>query len=286
MRTVRVPASSANLGPGFDTLGLALGLYLECRYEPSERVDITITGRDADLIPADESNLIWRTIEEHGGTPLRLDIHNEIPLGKGLGSSAAALTAGLAIAHPEWTREQIMIECARIEGHPDNAAACALGGIVASATGRNGIARALRFEPPMGISLALVVPDFVLPTSKARAALPECYSRADTVFNLQRAAMLVAALAAGSSAGIAWALDDVLHQPYRAGLVPGLEEILALHAPGLIGCVLSGAGPSVLVLFERGREECCGLVAEAFARHGQRSETLFVPVAMTGFERF
>lgn len=286
MRTVRVPASSANLGPGFDTLGLALGLYLECRYEPSARPEISVTGRDAAAIPADETNLIWRTIAEHGGSPLRLRIHNDIPLGKGLGSSAAALTAGLAIAHPEWTRDEIMVECARIEGHPDNAAACALGGIVASVTCRNGIARALRFDLPTSVSVAVVVPDFALATSKARAALPECYSRADTVFNLQRVAMLVAALGSGSVPGIALALDDVLHQPYRASLVPGLEEILALRAPGLIGCVLSGAGPSVLVLFERGQESCCSLVAQAFAARGQASETLFVPIAVQGFERF
>lgn len=286
MRTVRVPASSANLGPGFDTLGLALGLYLEVRYEPAGRPEIQVTGRDAASIPAGESNLIWRTIAEHGGPPLRLHIHNDIPLGKGLGSSAAALTAGLAIAHPEWTREQVMIECSRIEGHPDNAAACALGGIVASAIGRNGDARAIRFELPASVSVGVVVPNFALATSKARAALPECYSRADTVFNLQRVAMLVAALSSGSSPGIAWALDDVLHQPYRASLVPGLEEILSLRAPGLIGCVLSGAGPSVLVLFERGHEHCCQLITHCFSRQGQSSETLLVPVATQGFERF
>jgi homoserine kinase len=282
VKKIRVPASSANLGPGFDTLGMALGIYLECSYEPSERLEIAVTGRDALSIAADETNLIWRTIASYNPSPVRLEIRNDIPLGKGLGSSAAALTAGIAIGNPAWPRERVMNECSRLEGHPDNAAACALGGIVASATTRDGATEAVSLRLPAGVAIALIVPDFALPTSQARAALPECYTRADAVFNLQRTALLVAALASGSTRALSVALDDALHQPYRACLVPGLSEILALRAPGLIGCALSGAGPSVLVFFETGREACVEQAARAFAGN---AEIMFPAVDTTGFER-
>jgi homoserine kinase len=282
VKILRAPASSANLGPGFDTLGMALGIYLECRYEPSAALKIEVTGRDASLIPANETNLIWQTIARYNPAPLHLEIHNDIPLGKGLGSSAAALTAGIAVGNPEWSREQVMNECSRIEGHPDNAAACALGGIVASATNRDGSTEAVTLALPAGISIAVIVPDFALATSKARAALPECYNRADTVFNLQRTALLVAALATGSRHALSTALEDTLHQPYRAPLVPGLTETLSLRTPGLLGCTLSGAGPSVLVFFETGHEACVQQAARTFAGN---TEILFPAVDTTGFQR-
>lgn len=283
MKGIRVPGSSANLGPGFDTLGLALGVYLQCQWEPNDQLEIHVGGRDVECIPADESNLIWRTIAQYAPSPLRLRIHNDIPLGKGLGSSAAALMAGIAIGNPGWSREQVMNECARLEGHPDNAAASALGGIVASSTS-NGVTEAVRIPLPPNVSVGVVVPDFALPTAKARAALPECYNRADTVFNLQRTALLVAALATGNQRALSAALDDALHQPYRASLVPGLKEILALRAPGLLGCVLSGAGPSVLVFFEAGCSPCCELVRHTFLAHGPKAEVLLMPVAEGGYQ--
>jgi homoserine kinase len=285
--TVRVPASSANLGPGFDTLGLALDLYLECTFAPSEALRIEVTGRDSALIATDESNLIWRTIAAYGSPPIALHIHNGIPLGKGLGSSAAAITAAVVIANEllgwGWTRASVLDETARLEGHPDNVAACTLGGVTASAVGNDGKAHALRLDLPPGIELAVVTPDFVLPTQTARAALPDCYPRADTIFNLQRVALMVAALAKGSLPDFAASLGDRLHQPYRASLVPGLEDILALKVPGLIGCVLSGAGPSVLVFFEHGADPCCAVVAETFARHGQKTEIFHVRCAADGY---
>ena len=116
--------------------------------------------------------------------------------------------------------------------------------------------------------IAVVVPDFVLPTSQARSVLPESYSKADTIFNVQRSALLIAALATGTTSAFPTALEDRLHQPYRVALIPGLEEILRLRAPGLLGCALSGAGPSILVFYERGFEGVCDLVRQIFARHG------------------
>jgi homoserine kinase len=292
---VRVPASSANLGPGFDALGLALDIPLECRFRPGERLEIHVAGRDAGEIPATEDNLIWRTALQvaqdfHQETlpPIQLEIRNQIPIGKGLGSSAAALTAGVVIADKllglHWKPLRILDEAARIEGHPDNVAACVLGSIVASAMDAHGSARAVRIELPEHFGVAVAVPDFVLPTTQARAALPATYSRQDTVFNVQRAALLIAAFATGATAAFPLALEDRLHQPYRAPLVPGLEEVLRLRAPGLLGCALSGAGPSILVFYERGYESVCDLVRQIFALHGRDSEILWTRIAERGYE--
>ena len=291
---VRVPASSANLGPGFDALGLALGLYLTCTFEPAGRLTIRATGRDADRIPTGEDNLIWQTAlrvaRDVGGVlhPIALHIDNDIPIEKGLGSSAAALTAGVVIADQllglHWKPHRILDEAAQIEGHPDNVAACVLGSIVASAIDAGGVARAVRLELPAIYDVAVVVPDFLLPTAAARAVLPERYARQDAVFNVQRSALLIAALATGTTSAFPAAFEDRMHQPYRYSLVPGLEEIVNLRAPGLLGCALSGAGPSILVFYEKEYAQVCDLVRQIFALHSHESETLPVHIATTGYE--
>jgi homoserine kinase len=291
---VRVPASSANLGPGFDALGLALGIYLSCRFERAERLTIEVRGRDADHIPTGAENLIWQTAlrvaKDVGGRlpAIALEIDNDIPIGKGLGSSAAALTAGVVIADHllglHWKPHRILDEAAQIEGHPDNVSACVLGSIVASAMDAGGVARAVRLELPASYGVAVVVPDYEVPTSEARAVLPESYSKKDAIFNVQRSALLMAALATGTTSAFPAAFEDRLHQPYRYALVPGLEEIVKLRAPGLLGCALSGAGPSILVFYEKGYEQVCDLVRQIFALHGRKAETLWVSIAVGGFE--
>ncbi len=290
---LRVPASSANLGPGFDALGLALSPYLLCRFRRAETLMIRATGRDADQISTAADNLIWQTaltVAEHTAEsmpPIELEIENEIPLGKGLGSSAAALTAGVIIADAilglNWKTHRILDEAARIEGHPDNVAACVLGSIVASAIDSSGMTRAVRLELPPSFEVAIVVPDFPLPTAKARAALPDSYSKADAVFNVQRSALLIAALATGTITAFPAALEDRLHQPYRQHLVPGLEEILKLRAPGLMGCCLSGAGPSILVFYEKGHRSVVRHVQQIFAAHGHQAEIFDSEVDRQGF---
>ncbi|MDE3196734.1 MAG: homoserine kinase, partial [Acidobacteriota bacterium] len=216
-----------------------------------------------------------------------LEIVNEIPIGKGLGSSAAALTAGVIIAEQlldlKWKPGRILDEAARLEGHPDNVSACVLGSIVASAVEPGGLTRAVRLEMPERFQLAVVIPNFALPTKESRAVLPECYSRADATFNIQRAGLLVAALATGDPSVFPTALDDRLHQPFRAQLVPGLSEILRLRAPGLLGCVLSGAGPGVLVFYERGYDRVCDLVRQVFAMNGCTTEIVDAGVSERGF---
>ncbi len=220
--------------------------------------------------------------------PVTLIIENDIPIGKGLGSSAAALTAGVVMADHlldlRWKPLRVLDEAARIEGHPDNVAACVLGSIVASAMDSGGVARAVRLELPARYGVGVVVPDFILPTSEARAVLPATYSRADTVFNVQRSALLIGALTTGTTSAFPAALEDRLHQPYRAKLVPGLDEMVRLRAPGLLGCVLSGAGPSVLVFYEKGCEQVCDLVRQIFAFHGHQSDILWAHIADRGYE--
>lgn len=292
--TLRVPGSSANLGPGFDTLGLALEVYLECRFSEAPELSIHAFGRDAEAISCGADNLIWQTavaLAESAGRkmpPIRLEIYNDIPLGKGLGSSAAALTAAVAIADRVlglgWPSQRILDEAARLEGHPDNVAACVLGSVVVSLEEAGGATRSIRLEMPANFGVAVVVPDFQLPTKRARAVLPDWYTRPDAIFNIQRTGLLVAALATGDTSAFPAALGDRMHQPYRAPLVPGLAEILCLRAPGLLGCTLSGAGPSVLVLFEGGRSEVVDLVRDVFAANGCATEVIASGVSSKGFE--
>jgi homoserine kinase len=292
--TLRVPGSSANLGPGFDSLAIALKVYLECRFSVSNRLSIRVTGRDAHLIPATEENLIWKTALAVAARahlplpPIQLAINNDIPIGKGLGSSAAALTAGVIIAERllelRWKPARILDEAARLEGHPDNVAACVMGSIVASGVEPGGLTRAIRLEMPEQFDVAVIVPNFAIPTKESRAVLPDCYSQSDTIFNVQRTALLVAALATGDPSVFPMALDDRLHQPFRSQLVPGLTEILRLRKPGLLGCALSGAGPSVMVFFERGADSVCELVRNVFAMNGCTTEVISSGVSRKGYE--
>jgi len=287
-KTVRVPASSANLGPGFDTLGLALDLYLACRFRPASALSIRITGRDAGEIPRDQSNLVGETAAKVAGQDLKieLEIDNQIPLGKGLGSSAAAVVAGVVIGSEVgglgWRRERVLQEAAKIEGHPDNVSACVLGGLTAAAFDDCGLARAVRLDFPKHFQVAVIVPDFRLATEKARRVLPNLFSREDAIFNLQRSALLLAGLASGNRDVFPDALADRLHQPHRFRLVPGLDEITRLRAPGLLGCALSGAGPSILVFYERGHESVCELAQHVFSANGHESEVLRTSVDTQG----
>ena len=291
---VRVPASSANLGPGFDALGIALNVFLECRFAPANKLSIRVSGRDAGFISTREDNLIWQTAlavsaRVHMALPaVDLEVINDIPLGKGLGSSAAALTAGVVMAEKllglGWKVGRILDEAARLEGHPDNVAACVLGAIAVSAVEPGGLTRSIRMEMPDRFQIAVVVPNYQLPTKEARAVLPETYSRADVTFNIQRATLLIAALANGDPSGFPTALDDRMHQPFRAPLVPGLSEILRLRAPGLLGCALSGAGPSVLVFHEKGYAHVVDLVRQVFAMNGCTTEVVSSGISTKGYE--
>ncbi len=291
---VRVPASSANLGPGFDTLGLALKIHLECRFRKSEKFAITAQGRDLTSIPLDDSNLIWQTALQLGAKyerempPIELELSNEIPVAKGLGSSAAALLAGVVVADRVldlgWSRRRILDEASKLEGHPDNVAAAVLGSFVAATIDSDGFTRAIRLDLPETLRIAIVCPDFKLATYHMRTVLPEFYSKADAIFNLQRATLLVAALATGNRDVFPDCFQDRMHQPYRFSLVPGMESILKLRAKGLLGCTLSGAGPAILVFYEEGSESVVELVQEQFRLVGRPSDALFCEIDREGLQ--
>ena len=289
---VRVPASSANLGPGFDTLGLALRIYLTCIFREAECTRVTVSGRDSETIAVNSSNLILQTAEQVATSqqcklpPIVLEIKNDIPVGKGLGSSAAALVSGVVMANTVlgfgWNQHRVLDEAARIEGHPDNVAAAVLGSVTTAAIGEDGITRAIRLDIPRAFSVAVVCPDFVLSTLSMRETLPGSYSRADVIFNIQRATLLVAALLKGDRNAFPVALEDRLHQPYRISHIPGMDAILKLRMPGLLGCALSGAGPGILVFYETGRQEAVESVCREFEKAGCSSEAMFPDLDRTG----
>ena len=292
---VRVPASSANLGPGFDTLALALGLYLRCTLRASSSgLKITASGTDAAEIPCDESNLIWKSFQklvgEGAGSNFEVEIANEIPLGRGLGSSAAAILAGLALADARSGKnagKQHLVKIATdVEGHPDNVAAAALGGLVASCQSEDGAILTAPCTLPDTIQIVVVIPELRLSTEAARAALPQQYARKDAVFNLQRAALLVAALQSGRVDLLREAVRDRIHQPYRTSLIPGFAEALQLDGvPGLLGVALSGAGPSVIAFCDRSRAQSVPAgeaIADCFRRKGIPAEVKSLPVDVDG----
>ena len=259
MRGIRLslPATSANLGPGFDAAGLALSMHLTVEAHAAPTFLIEATGRDAELCAALENNLIldtYRGVLERANkpvTPLHLKLHNEIPLGMGCGSSAAALLAGVALADHFGNLALgdygILAEANRLEGHPDNVAACWLGGFTVSGEDNGEVLTATFLGDPAWQILLALQPTS-LATKKARALLPATYSKADAVFNVQRASLLVSAFAQNRLDLLRTAMQDRIHQPYRAQACPLLKQLLPLATePELAGIALSGAGPSVLI---------------------------------------
>lgn len=280
--SVRVPATSANLGCLFDCAALALSLYLDIHV--TRRADRTITvrysGVTPERIPTDTTNLIARTVREtlaswHEPHGFDLEIENQIPVGVGLGSSAAAIVGALAACH--WLADTALFDedlvtlAARLEGHPDNVAAAWHGGFTVAA--QHG-ARVLAYTCPVPeeLELVLVIPNYPLPTEKARAVLPAHYSRADAIHNLQRAAVVAAQLFSGKADLHPGFFDDRWHQPQRASLVPGLSEILKFTHPDLLGVCLSGAGPAVLALVRQSGAAVGAALRDVLARQGVESE--------------
>jgi homoserine kinase len=284
--SIRVPATSANLGCLFDCAALALQLYVDIHVTPRRRGECVVryAGVNPERIPTDANNLVARTIREtleSWGKPhgFELEIVNEIPVSAGLGSSAAAVVAGLAACH--WLADRALFDeelvtlAAEREGHPDNVAAAWHGGFTV-AVEQDGRVLAYSCPIPATLQLALVIPDYALPTEKARAALPAQYSRADAVYNLQRAAVVAAQLFSGKAEFHAGFFADRWHQPYRAPLVPGLAEVLALQHPDLLGVCLSGAGPTILAL-TRGSAGAIGeTLRKILAEHGVQAEARVV----------
>jgi homoserine kinase len=264
---VRVPASSANLGPGFDTLGLALNLYNYVTISESSSGDdeVEAMGEGADVLRGDESNIALkaaRLLLQWSGAPpepLRLSLENNIPLARGLGSSSAARVGALVAAN-EWSQriggracsqEELLTLATQLEGHPDNVAAALLGGLVVSTTRETtaGTTEAVAVQMPVERFPALVVfiPDTELATKSARAVLPDAVFRTDAVFNVARTGLLLSVLATQRWELLGEALRDRLHQDHRAALMRGFTAILqSAQDAGAYGATLSGAGPTIL----------------------------------------
>lgn len=280
---VRIPASTSNLGAGFDCFGLALKLYLTVRVnvvsESGEPCRVTTTGApENEALPRNSVNLIYRAMsfaarrESASLPPVELNVHNEIPLASGLGSSAAAIVAGIKLAGlitgrdtPDQSTQNYATE---FEGHPDNVTASLYGGFVASCLSNDGTVISTKFAWPENVRVVVVSPHSQLPTHVARAALPRTVSRNDAVHNLQRTALFTAAIAQQRYDLLWEAMRDRLHQPQRESLVPGLAEALALpRMHGLLGIALSGAGPSIVALVDDNDEEIGARLASCFSAH-------------------
>ena len=256
-----LPATSANLGPAFDAAALALKLFLTIRARTASEFSLQARGRDPDICGQLENHLILTTYreilqaEKKPVRPLALRIDNQIPIGKGCGSSAAARLAGIALAVHfgglRWPDSRIVGEASRREHHPDNAAACWMGGLAVARMSSTGEAQIARVVPRGNWPLLLIVPPESLSTEQARRVLPSQYSRADVVSNVQNSMLLLAAFIQGRADLLASALDDRLHQPYRATLCPLLPALQKLSGTtGVLGATLSGAGPSVLIFLD------------------------------------
>ena len=290
-----LPATSANLGPAFDAAALAMNFHIKIEARAAADFFIVAKGRDPEVCGKIENHLILNTYREvlsSAGrkiTPLSLRVENEIPIGKGCGSSAAARLAGIALAvhfgRFRWNDAQIVGEASRREHHPDNASACWMGGLTVARMSGEAEAQVAVIRPKGKWPLLLAVPDDPLSTEEARRVLPAQYSRADAVTNIQNSMLLLTAFTQGWPDFLRSALDDRIHQPYRAALCPLLPCLQQLKETGeILGAALSGAGPSVLVFLDprRSVQSVRRLVANRIARDGLKAELLLTSIALRG----
>jgi|SRR5579862_4158786 len=292
---IALPATSANLGPAFDAAALAMDFYIKIQTQESERFSIEATGRDQEICGNIQNHLIlatYREVLKASGkeiTPLALQIDNDIPIGKGCGSSAAARLAGIALAvhfgRLRWNDAKIVGEASLREHHPDNASACWMGGLTVARMSSEAEAQVARVRPKGKWPLLLAVPEHTLSTEAARRVLPAQYSRADAIVNVQNSMLLLAAFIQGRPDLLAAALEDRIHQPYRAAscpLLPALQELKP--DTGVLGAVLSGAGPSVLMFLHprASVQKIRRQVATRLAANGLVAELLPTTISLRG----
>lgn len=297
MVTVSVPATSANLGPGFDSLGLALTLYNDVTftgYESDGRAELTISvlGVDANKVATGENNLVYQSalaiFDKVGKRPFSLNINqiNRIPVGSGLGSSSTAVLAGMlganALLGKPFTDAEILAFAVAEEGHPDNVAPALYGGLVLGVMGDEGELHIEPFAMPV-LTAVVVLPTFNLLTTEARAALPTSVPFADAIFNAARTPLLIHALQTADYDKLAIAMQDRLHQPYRQPLIPSMEAAFAAaFAAGARGVAISGAGPSIIAFAPEGHAEIVARVTAVFANAGLASRNWILPINTRG----
>jgi len=293
MIRVQIPATTANLGPGFDCLGMALELYNVVEMvQVSQGLSVEVTGEGADSILKDSANLVYQAALQvfrrvgYEPTGLKIALVNNIPVARGLGSSTAAIVGGIIAANVmtggQLAQKDLINMAAQFEGHPDNVAAAILGGVVISIKSDEEI-NCVKIEPPEGLKCVVAVPDFDLGTKAAREVLPYQIPLQDAIFNLGRVAFLVTALQRGDFTMLNTAMEDRLHQPFRATLIPGLKKVLAAaKLAGAKGVTISGAGPSVLALADSNLELIAKVMGDTFRENGVRCRTMLLKPSPVG----
>jgi homoserine kinase len=294
---VKVPASTANLGPGFDCLGMALELYAWIEMGFAKETQIHLHGDQMHGIPTDKTNLIYRVAQMvfakagFNHPELEIAMYSDIPLTRGLGSSASAIIGGMVAANAlignALSEDTIFQMATALEKHPDNVGASLYGGFVVAFWDGNR-AEHIRIAPHERLEILVAIPEFHLSTEKARTALPKEVTMKDAVFNLSHSSLLVAALFSGELEMIRHAMQDVLHQPYRAPMIPGMETIL-LEATnnGALGVALSGAGPTLLALVDAQSDSKALLeqfMLDTLKLEQIKAKTLWLKPAMQGAE--
>lgn len=276
---VAVPATTANMGPGFDCLGMSLALYNQVEMSVNDNgLEIVVEGQGARHIAGDDKNIVYRAarrvFQEAGREMpgLFIKLINQIPASRGLGSSAAAIVGGLVAANKltgsKLSQERLLEIATELEGHPDNVAPALLGGIIVSVM-QEGKVYSLKINPPEGLHTVVAVPDFHLSTHAAREVLPKQVSMQDAIFNLSRAALMVGAICEKRLDLLHVAGSDALHQPYRSKLVPGMNEVIAAAmTEGALNVTLSGAGPTVIALTQGKNQNVMTAMEQAFQRAG------------------
>jgi homoserine kinase len=296
---VKVPATTANLGPGFDALGLALDLWNEAEFVATKdkKISLSISGEGADQLPIDTNNSIVDAalqVYDLVGKPcpgLRIHCLNRVPLGSGLGSSSAAMLTGLlganALLGEPFTREKILKLAIEIEGHPDNVAPAMLGGLVASIIHESHVVslRLTLTSQRTPIHITVVFPKFDFPTKQARAILPKQIDRKDAIYNISRAVIVTEAFRVGDLKMLGEAMTDKLHQPYRLPLIPGAQTAMdAMKRAGAEAVALSGAGPS-LIAFSSQNEKAIGESSKkAFEEAGLAARIFKLKISRKGAE--
>lgn len=281
---IRIPGTTANCGPGFDTVGMACSIYNDMELELSKEggIRVEVSGEGAGLIVANERNIAVQAVQAvldkvdanyHG---IMIRMNNHIPLSRGLGSSAAAIVAGLVAANAatgEKLSQQDLLNMATIfEGHPDNVAPAILGGVAVSVN-HDGHVHSLRFMPPKELILIAAIPEFTLPTKISRKVLPPTLPFSDAVFNVSRTALLIGALCQGQYESLKIALDDKVHQPYRRKLITGIDEVFeAAIDAGALGATISGAGPTLLAFSQEAPIQIGEAMVKAFNRAGIKAK--------------
>ena len=290
---VKVPASTANLGSGFDSIGMALQRYTIIKMKRAKETQFHFVGEQQRGLPNNKQNLIYQAADylckqAKVETPeLEIEVESDIPLARGLGSSGSAIIGGMvavnALLGKPFTKDEIFQFASELEGHPDNVGASLFGGIIVSAKNAENKYSYVTIPPPGQLKVVVSIPDYELSTKEARGVLPDHYSKADTVHAISHAALLSAALLKGDFRAMQEALNDKVHQPYRKRLIPGFEEILENGKNhGAIGAAISGAGPTIIAFTSQDTEPLISYINQVMEKHGVHAQTIELPIDHNG----